>query len=234
MAFASGLLGKMKMIFYPDSKLPGIPPIPFPLQYNPTKFQVSRDISYDDQELPGVGDIAKRFININPRVLSLTLNFDGTGASPSNLGVNLSLGVNLVDVQIALFLKLATTPTSDAHEPMRVLVVWGTFIMTGVVVKAVVSYSLFGRDGRPLRASIDVTIAEEKNLALALADLAFSSADVTKSITVLEGDTLPNLCQREYGDPSLYTQIANVNHLDDFRKLKPGMQLLFPPLQETL
>jgi phage tail protein X len=56
------------------------------------------------------------------------------------------------------------------------------------------------------------------------------SPDLTHIRTVIEGDTLPLLCYREYGDSKYYYQVAQVNGLTDFKKLPAGMKLAFPPI----
>jgi nucleoid-associated protein YgaU len=56
------------------------------------------------------------------------------------------------------------------------------------------------------------------------------SADMTHMITVVEGDTLPQLAEKIYGDSSYYEQVAAYNNLNKFRNLKPGSQLIFPPI----
>lgn len=51
-------------------------------------------------------------------------------------------------------------------------------------------------------------------------------------IVVKEGDTLPNLCEQEYGNADLYTRVAQYNHLNHYRDLKPGIEICFPPLAQ--
>ncbi|MBC7861958.1 MAG: LysM peptidoglycan-binding domain-containing protein [Bacteroidia bacterium] len=50
--------------------------------------------------------------------------------------------------------------------------------------------------------------------------------------TVVEGDTLPDLSEKIYGDSSYYVQVAAYNNLNKFRNLKTGTTLVFPPLAE--
>ena len=50
-------------------------------------------------------------------------------------------------------------------------------------------------------------------------------------VLVKEGDTLPLLCHEIYGDAWYGPQVARFNHLADFRRLVPGTQLHFPPLE---
>lgn len=51
-------------------------------------------------------------------------------------------------------------------------------------------------------------------------------------ITVKEGDTLPNLCEQEYGNADLYSAVAQYNKLNHFRNLKPGLEICFPPVTD--
>jgi nucleoid-associated protein YgaU len=58
-----------------------------------------------------------------------------------------------------------------------------------------------------------------------------SSPDLSHIVLVREGDTLPLLCASIYGDPSYYPDVARFNGLLEFRDLKPGAKLHFPPLE---
>ncbi len=41
------------------------------------------------------------------------------------------------------------------------------------------------------------------------------------------------MCYRIYGDPKYYLEVAKVNGLGNFRFLKPGTDLIFPPIEKT-
>lgn len=229
-------LGKVKFIFYPDDQKPGIGGIPYEPVYNPTEFSVSYGTEYDGGELPINADVSKKYMSTAPRSLSMKLFFDGTGASPSSSSLGaiaantLGIHVNTVDIQIETFIGLATTVNKEKHRPRYVMVIWGSFIMTGVVTTLNVNYTMFQPDGRPLRATMDITIKENIASTLITKLLNLLSPDLSKSIVVQEGDTLPLLCYQEYNDASLYPKIAEVNNLKNYRKLKQGMELLFPPI----
>jgi nucleoid-associated protein YgaU len=47
---------------------------------------------------------------------------------------------------------------------------------------------------------------------------------------VKSGDTLPLLAKEIYGSSRYYLRLAQVNHIDDFRNLQPGQEIIFPPL----
>lgn len=40
------------------------------------------------------------------------------------------------------------------------------------------------------------------------------------------------MTKRIYGDSKYYLEVARVNKLTTFRKLKTGQQLIFPPIQK--
>ena len=236
MGFDKGQLGKFTIIFYRRSEAPGIG-VPYTPMYNPTSFTVKHDVKYDAQEKSPVADVESKFLNIKPREVDFELFFDGTGASPSAVGgfgntvaVNNKLLGQDVNTQIQGFLKLAYQITGADHKPNYMMIVWGTFIMTCTLQSANVNYLMFAADGSPLRAKLNISVKEHIDTSLVGKILSLLSPDLSKSITVNEGDTLPLLCFKEYGDASLYTKVAEVNKLKNYRKLKQGMELLFPPI----
>lgn len=232
----AGKLGKLTFIFYPVSAAPGVG-VTYVPQYNPSTFNVSHSVKYDTRGKVSVGNLVKKFFSTEARTLSLELLFDGTGASPSTTGgfgdkVAVNANTSRVDEQIDQFMNYAYRITGAIHRPNYVMVVWGTFIMTGVLESASVNYTMFAPDGTPLRAKMSVTIKEHVDFSLLVKALKLQSPDISKTITVSAGDTLPLLCYREYGDASLYTRIAQVNNLKNPRKLTQGTELLFPPIDK--
>jgi nucleoid-associated protein YgaU len=51
---------------------------------------------------------------------------------------------------------------------------------------------------------------------------------------VKEGDTLPSMVYKIYGDYKYYLEVAKVNGLNDFRNLQPGKQIFFPPFDKKV
>lgn len=234
MAFAKGQLGKFTIIFYPKSSLPGVG-VTYTPMYNPTDFKVNFKVVHDEGDVAGKGDITKKFLFSEPRKVTFDLFFDGTGASPSSVGqlassLAINSGIQSVEAQIQIFRKLAYQIAGKDHQPNYMMIIWGTFIMTGVLESAEVHYTMFASDGSPLRAKMKITVNEHIDGTLIGKILQLQSPDLSKSITVTEGDTLPLMCYKEYGDSSLYTKVAKVNNLKNYRQLKQGTQLLFPPL----
>uniref|UniRef100_A0AAU6WLI4 LysM domain-containing protein n=1 Tax=Chryseobacterium endophyticum TaxID=1854762 RepID=A0AAU6WLI4_9FLAO len=59
-----------------------------------------------------------------------------------------------------------------------------------------------------------------------------NSPDLTHKRTIQDGDTLPLMTERIYGDSKYYLEVAKVNNLINFRQLVPGEELYFPPIEK--
>ena len=57
-----------------------------------------------------------------------------------------------------------------------------------------------------------------------------NSPDLTHLREVVEGDTLPMMCYKIYGDCKYYLQVAEYNEIVNLSYLKPGQIIEFPPL----
>lgn len=249
MAFPRGKLTKLAIIFSSDVEKPLIG-VPFFPMYNPESYKMSYEMEYDENQRLIVGNSDKKFLRVKPKTLNLKLYFDGTSASPNDLLIsNLEKvpGFNGVVAQVEAFLAMAASvgnvetdskllekvknTNNELHRPKGMAIIWGTFYMTGVLKSATVNYTMFTPEGVPIRAEMEVEIAESTSLTLVERAMKLMSPDLSKSIVVKEGDTLPDLCYQEYGDSSFYPKIAEVNQLKNFRKLVPGTELLFPPIK---
>jgi nucleoid-associated protein YgaU len=60
-----------------------------------------------------------------------------------------------------------------------------------------------------------------------------SSPDVTHVRTITANDRLDLMSYNIYKDSKYYMEMARVNNLNHFRKLKVGDKLVFPPVEKT-
>ena len=107
---------------------------------------------------------------------------------------------------------------------------WTEILFDINVRKMNIKHTLFSPVGTPLRADVTLTLAEYLSSAEETLRANRSSPDLTHSIEVKAGDTLPLLCEKIYNDSSYYLAVAQANGLDHFRDIKPGQSLFFPPL----
>lgn len=216
------LLGKLKILAFASPKFEmGGPPVGiYMAMFNPETFSVNHRVVYDQVNIPGKTGAEQKFRNIETQIFRFDFLVDGTGASGEKREVFADL----------LLFKYVVGYFGEIHRPHYLILNWGTFIAKCVLSTMNIKYELFRQDGTPLRATISATFLEhtENKLENLLANRA--SPDLTHVRVVQEGDTLPLMTHRIYGDSSYYPEVARVNGLDDFRNLKPGHEIYFPPL----
>jgi hypothetical protein len=212
----------------------------FEVMLNPSEFSHIHSISYtasDGQNAASGGrthraigkpSIESEFSVYNPEKVTFTLMIDGTGV------VNLPIpGVGSPDVetQINRLKGIVYKYIGNDHEPSVVRISWGSYIFDGRLDSLSIDYTLFKPSGEPLRAKVKLSFTSYvSNVEGALKANRLSS-DLTHVVIVKSGDTLPLLCHRIYKDCSYYLEIARVNGLTNFRDIKPGSRLHFPPLR---
>jgi hypothetical protein len=91
---------------------------------------------------------------------------------------------------------------------------------------------LFEPDGSPLRVRISATFLHHKSREEILAEKKLTSPDLTHYRRATAGDRLDNFSYSIYNDPKYLTGIANFNALTTIRRLRPGTELSFPPLEK--
>lgn len=191
---------------------------------NPSGYTRNLRVQYSDRSSLGQPDGIPRFSFVASEELTLPqLVFDGTG-------VVALIGMKTVNEMIDELLTLIYRVNGDEHQPNVVCFAWGDLMFYGVVHAIDIDYTLFKPSGEPLRAKVKLKVKSTMAVDEMVKRANLSSPDLTHLVDVRAGDTLPLLCNRIYRDPAYYLAVARVNGLVDFRDIKPGMQLRFPPL----
>jgi hypothetical protein len=199
----------------------------FTAMVNPSEFTHDHSITYNTSDPLGKNGAEVKFSGINAEKLRFSMVLDGTGVVPS---AGPSGQRKDVKTLVAELKEVVCHYVPGEHEPSHVQVLWGTLIFFGRMDSMSIKYTLFKPSGEPLRAKADLSFVSsmsKKEIEL-LANR--SSPDLSHSVLVVAGDTLPLLCHRIYKDASYYPEVARFNKLGDFRRLVPGLRLHFPPL----
>ena len=195
----------------------------FSVMVNPQDYSIKDAIKYSDYNEPR----SKRFDRYEASVLRIPKIFlDTTGSIPvEKWPFNGS-----IDEMIKKLKSIVYDYNGKNHEPSVVDILWGDLKVQGRLLSMETKFALFDKDGHPIRAEVNLSFALFKTFKDLEAESNKSSPDLTHVIEVRAGDTLPNLCNKVYNDPSYYMQVARVNNLSDFCRLVPGTRLVFPPL----
>lgn len=218
-----GTLERLIIRAYKTPDLSGAAVGEFEAFVNPNEITVAYEMEYDAAQGSGTTKGRMNFKKMKPGDMSLTFFLDGTGASGRPLDVQ-----KKVDE-----FQTVTGYNGEIHRPNYLKIGWGTLTVKRCVLKsASIAYKMFKPDGVPLRAVISAAFIEfsDDNTRVALAQ--DQSPDLTRVRLVKAGDSLPRLCQEMYGDARLYLAVADANGLDDFRDLRPGARIFFPPLEK--
>lgn len=219
---STGLLKKMQIQAYSDPEFTSTNGSVIGVMINPTKYTHKYTIKYNETNECGANGASPKFRKMAQEVVSFELVYDGTGA------------VSLLETDVVSHIqdlkKTVYTFVGNQHEPNYVQLLWGTMIFNCRLTNMVVNYTLFKPSGTPLRARVNldfIGFTDEDTLAK-LANR--SSPDLTHIVTVKSGDTLPLMCYRIYNNAGFYLKVAKENNLNDFRNIRPGQQLVFPPI----
>ena len=222
---AQGKLEKIKILAfnnpdYDDSHKVGNT---FTALINPESYVLDYKVEFNEGQGQGTSTATQRFKMKKPEEMTFEFLFDATGIVDGKKRPS-------VHDDIESLKKMLLEYDSQSHEPKHFKLVWGTLIFKGRCNSLSVTYKLFNPDGSPIRALCKAGFKGSIEETLRVVMENPQSPDLTHYRRVKQGDTLPLMCYRIYGDSKYYLQVAKVNKLTDFRNLKAGSELFFPPI----
>jgi nucleoid-associated protein YgaU len=203
------------------------------LQINPENISLSYDElpPNDDEPTSAAGaPISPKNAAYNKQTISLKFTIDNSGAIPNKPDKVRGRAGSSIKDSIDQLLKVTVKPTRASHSPPFVKLQWGKLMLVGKVFDLSIDYTYFNLQGDPVRADVSFTLVEEVDEVVISRE--FQSPDITRIITVKDGDSLIALSESSYDDPKYYLQIAAYNNLPSFRGLKIGSQIEIPPLEQ--
>ncbi|MEC4811802.1 MAG: LysM peptidoglycan-binding domain-containing protein [Scytonema sp. PMC 1069.18] len=220
-------LAKLKIRPKSPSRLPSIEVL-----FNPTTYAITKSVNWTPpQDANGKSIKSQNYLNAptlsfsggGSRQLSLDLFFDVTESRSQDVREETNKIVALTRIE----------PIKPTPRPPTCEVSWGNappnsdFPFVGVVSSLTQKFTLFRRDGKPVRAELNVVFLE---LLDAEADQRQTDPEMTTRVVRL-GDTLSSIAAEVYQDPTNWRMIAEANGLDNPRDLKIGTSLSIPSLR---
>jgi nucleoid-associated protein YgaU len=230
--------------------LPGLEPAkdlaPIEVLFNPTSYSITKQVTWRPPESPqNSADqeraAAQRTLNApilvfgggSSRTLTLDLFFNVTEPIERK-GQTITIEDVRDETNKIVKLTRIQRGTGKEEPPPVCEVSWGKetpknsdFPFIGVVTNLTQNFTLFKRDGRPVRANLTVQFTEfldpEK-------DKLKTDPELTTHL-VKRGDTLSSIAAGVYRNPMLWRMIAEENRLDDPRHLEIGQLLRIPKLR---
>jgi len=226
-------LSKLTLLVLPTLKAGLRPDVPgfdnngrLEVLFNPTEYSIDRESTFAEVAVPGLESPVIQYVRGNGDKMTFELFFDVTD--------NMEDG-RLVTAQSArdLFvrpLEQLLLQNDKLHAPPPVQVLWGSSVImqSAVALSLSAKYTLFDTEGLPVRATANLTLREHRSASAQLADMALTSPDKSNLVIIRQGDTLPLVAFREYGDATLWRPIAEANNLSNPLALTPGASIIVP------
>ena len=225
---SSGQLEKLKIVAYSDPEFNNeVNDGEFSTLLNPEKYTFHYKIEQNDDQAAGTSTVSPRFNKQLPETLELDFVFDRSGV----ISGYESTEDGIID-DIEKFKKVILNYDGENHKPNYLIISWGSLLFKGSLTEMDIEFKIFKPDGTPIRALAkgkfqgfvedNLRVAKENN----------QSPDLTHQRIVKAGDTLPLMSYKIYGDSKYYIDVARINNITNFRKLKIGQKIFFPPLKK--
>jgi hypothetical protein len=200
----------------------------FTIPINPENYAQSYKVESKEKATGGNQGSAPEYKFTAPEQLKLDFTLDNTGTIEGNI-----LDGTSIKKQVKQLVDTVYTMQSKSHRPATLKIQWGLFTFDCVLATLDISYVLFKADGEPLRAKVSASFTQYVEDTKRVVKEDKHSPDLYRSVRVADGDTLPLLTYKSYGDPALYTKVAYYNELVSVRTLITDQELAFPPVKDT-
>ena len=229
----SGKLVKVLIHIYDDEDFQNKSKLeknPISLPVNPESFSQNFKVELNEQQGQGNQGTNPDYKGTAPEELKLDFIFDGTNTIE---GYEYNSGDLSVKAQLDVFMKAVYDMDGEIHRPHFLIVQWGKFMFACILSNLDLNYTLFKPNGDPLRIKASATFLKYVAQKERVAKEKKKSPDLTHVKLVKAGDRLDLMTSKIYKDSKYVTQIARANSLTTFRKIRPGIELIFPPLDKT-
>jgi hypothetical protein len=206
----------------------------FAVMYNPEELKLEQGNTFAEVGIPGLDAPPMQYVRGKARALTMELFFD-TYEDGVDVRRHTAPIVGLLDKQ----------PQTKA--PPVLLFSMGRLQFRCVLVDAGQRFTMFLRDGTPVRSTLSVRLQEYVEVDIEVRQgLFFGSPTISAAVNraaaavgagaliaaaahvVVQGDTLSGLAAAYLGDPARWREIADANAVEDPFDLPPGMALVIP------
>jgi hypothetical protein len=193
--------------------------------FNPEKYTVTKENTYESKFKSKASAPNMTFKEPKASTLSLSgLIFDSyEEKSPTNPTANPD-----VTKKTNVLFKLMNVD-SQTERPSPVVFEWGVFQFYAVITKVSQTFTLFDKDGTPLRAEVSVDLTQHMDTTLYPKQNPTSGdGPLDRVWLVRAGDRLDLIANETYGDAAKWRLIAAHNGLRNPLQLRAGQSLRIP------
>lgn len=195
--------------------------VPIEVQFNPETFKVTyaNEVKQPEGGNQAAGTSGMQFVGAGTTKLALTLWFDVTAVTKEPLD-----DVRRLTKEVIYFM----TPRASQRDASKLVppglrFVWGNFVFDGMVEGLEESLEFFSPNGKPLRASITLTVGQQKILVASFKEpnKAGPRAGQRPFTPAPKGKSLQDMAAAD-GKGGDWQGIASANKIEDPLRLAPG------------
>lgn len=191
--------------------------------FNPFEYTVSKSNSYDEKPKNSANTPQSEFFKSGAQTLKLVLLFDAYEADSD---------VSLETNKMWKFMMAKSQQGDQQNEkisPPQVAFEWGVFKFVSYITAMTQKFTLFKKDGTPVRASVDVTFTQYTDVNdYPNQNPTSGGGPIDRVWRVVAGDRLDLIAATVYHDATKWRLIAAHNRINDPLGLRPGMTLRIP------
>ena len=216
----------------------GKSPEKLPVQFNPSEYKITERSSYTEKSRREKDEPVVNFSGRPMATMNVKLYFDcddltslaglASGAVAAITGGGEDKDITKTINKICAL----TIIDGESHQPTGVVFVWGAVMFSGFAENVGVTYTMFDKKGKPLRAIVDLTIAGYSGV-LTEQKSPRMSPDRTKARTMTEDNNIWNMAQNEYGDVREWRRIADANGIMNPLDIPVGKVLRVPSINNS-
>lgn len=184
------------------------------VMFNPAEYSFDVGNSFAEIDIPGLRTPPIQYVRGNSRSLKMELFFDSY-EKRSDVRAATQQITGLLDAD----------PLTQA--PPILLFNWGGFSLQCVLESAAQRFTMFLEDGTPVRATLSVSFKEYEAVTVQIQSGLFIGPPTVHNI--IAGETASKVAELVLGDPKAWRAVADLNNLDNPRKLLAGAALVVPP-----
>ena len=197
-------------------------------QYNPEQFTLSKSTIWSRQKVSlNASTPPPSYRSTGPRSVTMDVFFDRYSEPRGDVSD---------DVE-TLFTWTKPCPMPDGRfSPPVLKFEWGASDVMpefkGFLSNVSASYTMFRRDGTPVRANCSITIEEIPEEAEGTNPTSGSKKSLRRHV-LIEGESLHSIAWAEYGQASYWRALAEFNAIDDPTRVPAGAEILLPPPRDA-
>lgn len=250
-----GIIDKMRIEVFPSKEYKEPPEKTIFVQLNPEKYSIKQNVAFCEGQAMGTTGSDLKFNKIEGEDVNFEFLFDSSGIVPPGkikdgkgteslmdvagdianalkpAVVNPFAEVATVEKEVEEFKKLLMSYNGTTHQTSFLRLLWGGYSLDCRLKSMEVEYSLFRKDGRPIRAKVKCGFKGTIDYKLMVAKENKSSPDLTHQRVVKMNDKLALLSEDIYQNNNYYIDVAKNNKLLSFRQLQLGEKIIFPPIK---